>query len=65
MYSNFLLGTLSVTPEAKAKLRRVPVDLIARHAINEHGHVTKRELRRNEIAMKTLGEITSRYHVDG
>ena len=64
MHSNFLLGTLAITEDARAKLKRIPYDLIARHAINEHGRLSKRELRRNQIAMQTVGEITSRYPID-
>lgn len=64
MQSNFLLGTLRITENARASLRRIPYDLIARHAVNEHGQVTRREDRRNQIAMKTIGEITSRFRVD-
>lgn len=64
MYSNFLLGNLRITEGAKIHLKRVPYDLIARHAVNEHGVVTNREARRNEIAMKTIGEIMSRYRID-
>jgi len=64
MYSNFLLGTLCITEAAQAKLRRIPYDLIARHAVNEHGKLSRRETRRNEISMKTIGEIVSRYPVD-
>lgn len=64
MFANFLLGTLSITESAQLKLKRIPYDLICRHAINEHGQLTKRELRRNEINMMTIGEIMSRYRVD-
>ncbi|MDP2371974.1 hypothetical protein [Rhodoferax sp.] len=64
MYSNFLLGNLRITDGAKIRLKRIPYDLIARHAVNEHGDLTNREIRRNEIAMKTIGEIMSRYRVD-
>ena len=64
MYSNFLLGNLRITEGAQIKLKRIPYDLICRHAINEHGNLTTREARRNEIAMKTIGEIMSRYRVD-
>jgi len=41
MYSNFLLGTLRVSRAAKVKLKRIPYDLIARHAVNEQGNITK------------------------
>ena len=64
MQSNFLLGTLSVLENALLKLKRIPFDLIARHAINEHGKLTPRELHRNVVGMKHIGEITSRYAVD-
>ena len=64
MHSNFLLGVLQITEDAKLKLKRIPYDLIARHAVNEHGKLTMREQHRNVIGMKTIGEITSRYAVD-
>ncbi len=64
MYANFLLGNLDVSERACQALGRQPLDLIARHAINEHGDVTAREAKRNEQAMKDLGEIRSRYLVD-
>lgn len=64
MHSNFLLGTLRITEGAKIRLKRIPYDLIARHAINEHGLLSKRESRRNELSMGTAGEIRSRYRID-
>ena len=64
MQSNFLLGTLSVSENAQLKLKRIPLDLIARHAVNDHGKLSRREQHRNAIGMKTIGEITSRYAVD-
>ncbi len=64
MYSNFLLGTLRVSRAAKVKLKRIPYDLIARHAINEHGKISKSETISNLASMKTVGEIMSRYAVD-
>lgn len=64
MFSNFLLGNLRVTEGAKIRLKRIPYDLIARHAINEHGAITKREARCNAANMQTIGEIMSRYRVD-
>lgn len=64
MYSNFLLGTLRITEGARLRLKRIPYDLIARHAVNDHGALTTRESRRNELAMKSIGEIMSRYRVD-
>ena len=64
MQSNFLLGALKISDGARAALRRIPHDLIARHAINEHGSLSIRERRCNEVGMKTLGEIISRYPID-
>ena len=45
-------------------LKRQPYDLIARHAMNEHGLITEKERQKNEIGMKTLGPIISRYMAD-
>ena len=64
MYSNFLLGTLRVSKGAKVKLKRIPYDLIARHAVNDHGDLTKSEERANTASMKTVGAIMSRFQVD-
>lgn len=64
VYSNFLLGDISTTEKAFAALGRVPLDLVARHAVNEHGLATARELKQNAIAMKTGGPIISRYYID-
>lgn len=64
MYSNFLLGTLRVSRAARVKLKRIPYDLIARHAVNDHGDLTKSEERTNTTSMKTVGPITSRFQVD-
>lgn len=64
MKSNFLLGNLKLNDSARIKLKRIPMDLIARHAVQEHGLVTAKELEANTLAMKTLGEIKSRYYID-
>ncbi len=64
MQTNFLLGTIKLTEPARMTLRRQPWDLIARHAVNEHGRITKAEREMNEDSMKTLGPIISRYKVD-
>ena len=64
MFSNFLLGTLRVSRAAKVKLKRIPYDLIARHAVNEHGMLTNDETIANLAAMRTVGSITSRYFID-
>lgn len=61
MQTNFLLGTLKLTEPARVLLKRQPYDLIARHAINDHGRITKWEQKENEKSMKTIGPIISRY----
>ena len=53
-----------MTDQARTVLKRQPYDLIARHAINEHGHITARERAANEASLKTLGPIISRYKAD-
>jgi hypothetical protein len=55
---------LRVSRGAKAKLKRIPYDLIARHAVNEHGALTSKEDIANLAAMKTVGQIMSRYLID-
>jgi hypothetical protein len=64
MQTNFLLGSLQITQKARALLKRVPYDLVARHAVNEHGIITKSELRQNELSMQCIGPIRSRYRAD-
>lgn len=64
MQTNFLLGTLRLTETARLALKRQPFDLVARHAINEHGEVTAKELEQNIQGMKSSGPILSRYKID-
>ena len=64
MQTNFLLGALLLTEPARMALKRQPYDLICRHAINEHGNITKAERAMNERSLLTLGPIISRYQVD-
>lgn len=64
MQTNFLLGTLQLTAEARMTLKRLPYDLVARHAVNEHGIITSRERRRNAESMLRHGPIISRYIAD-
>lgn len=64
MQTNFLLGTLQLTTKARMILKRLPYDLVARHAINEHGTITSRERKRNALSMLTIGSIVSRYRAD-
>ena len=61
MQTNFLLGTLKLTEAARLVLRRQPYDLVARHAINEHGAVSAKEMGQNIQSLKTIGPIISRY----
>ncbi len=64
MQTNFLLGLLKITEPARLVLKRQPFDLIARHAINEHGIISETEAKENERSMRTLGPIISRYRSD-
>lgn len=64
MISHFLLGQLKIDDAATKKLGRCPLDLIARHAINEHGKITPDELADNMRSLKDCGAIKSRYMVD-
>lgn len=45
-------------------LKRLPYDLVARHAINENGDITLREREQNETSMKAVGPIISRYRAN-
>lgn len=68
--SNFLLGRISATAEAIAALGRIPYDLLARHAVNDHGTVTRKERAANQASMQGSphspvgGPIFSRYRAD-
>jgi hypothetical protein len=64
MYANFLLGSLVVTEAAAARLGRAPLDLFARHAVNDHGTLTKDEFTSNMKSMRSMGRIISRFPVD-
>ena len=64
MFANFMLGELTVTEAAKDALHRIPLDLVARHAIGDHGLASARELKQNQVAMTTAGPIVSRYLID-
>lgn len=64
MYANFLLGEINTTDDVLARLNRIPLDLLARHAINEHGRLTKLERKRNQLAMRNVGRILSRYPIN-
>ena len=64
MQTNFLLGALRLTEPARLALKRQPYDLVCRHAINDHGRISKSERAMNELSMMTLGPIISRYRAD-
>lgn len=62
MKANFLLGEIVMTEEARQVLQRLPFDLLARHAVNDHGSVTEQELASNlHSVMNTMGVVRSRY----
>ena len=64
MYANFLLGAISARAAVVRKLGRVPLDMVARHAINDHGLITPAERAANMKSMRIGGVIISRYPVD-
>ncbi|MFE1573691.1 hypothetical protein ACFIQG_17975 [Comamonas odontotermitis] len=64
MHSQFLLGQISIRPEVRKLLGREPLDLVARHAVCEHGQITRRQFLLNKEGYNTGGEIRSRYRAD-
>lgn len=64
MRANFLLGTLKIAPDARRALRRLPYDLLARHAVGDWGSIDDKQTNLNEHGLNTLGAIVSRYQVD-
>ena len=64
METKFLLGRVQITQAARLALKRLPYDLVARHAVNEHGRISSSERKRNELSMLTIGPIRSRYRAD-
>ena len=64
MMSYFLLGVIDIDDDARTALGRVPLDLIAGHAMHEHGHLTNEEHMANRQGAMEGGEIISRYRVD-
>ena len=64
MQTNFLLGSIEMTVDAHKTLKRLPYDLIARHAINDHGLITDQERQQNALSMRIIGPIVSRYIAD-
>lgn len=64
MRSNFLLGELTVTCSARSALGRDPLDLIARHAINDHGVASLKQHKLNLKGYREAGEIVSVFYID-
>jgi len=64
MRSNFLLGELVVTDSARVALGRDPLDLIARHAVNDHGLASLKQHKLNLKGYKEADEIVSVFHID-
>lgn len=64
MQTNFLLGRIQLTEQARVTLKRLPYDLVARHAINDYGRISSAERKQNELSMLTIGPIRSRYKSD-
>lgn len=64
MRANFLLGQISISYAASKLLGRRPLDLLARHALNDHGHITDEERASNEQSMRLRGVIVSRYQLN-
>ena len=64
MFSNFLLGKLQVDDDVCTILGRVPLDLVARHAVCEFGDVSPRRYRQNLISLAEGDEIRSEYQAD-
>lgn len=56
--ANFLLGHITITDEALRALGRFPYDLIARHAVNDHGSVTRKELQKNLVGLHGDGRLS-------
>ena len=64
MRTNFLLGELNVHENVLRVLHRTPLDLLARHAVCDHGLVSERERKHNAQAVMDGGPIVSRYYID-
>ena len=64
MHANFLLGTLIYEESVEAAIGRNPLDLIARHAVCDHGIVGRRQKVRNRVALGERGEIVSEYRLN-
>lgn len=61
MFNRFLLGQLTFDSAVRKLLQRVPLDLVARHAIGDFGMVSPEQRKHNLRAMETGEEILSEY----
>lgn len=64
VFATFLLGEIVISEAAYQALGRTPLDLIARHAVRDHGQITSRERVRNDRSYDSGGQIMSRYRID-
>lgn len=64
MFSTFLLGKITVNDSVREAMHRTPLDLIARHAIGEHGDISPRQEKQNKLSLRNGGEIRSEYLID-
>lgn len=61
MKSRFALGALRTSQLARRELGRIAYDLICRHALCEHGHISHAEKRANAQSLAHGGRVVSRY----
>lgn len=64
MFNRFLLGRIHVDDEVRRLLGRTPFDMVARHAVCDHGLVSQRRKKLNAIALSDSqggGDIQSEY----
>ena len=45
-------------------LKRIPLGLVARHAVNDYGNITSTDRAADDDAIETIGLIRSRYKAD-
>lgn len=63
-FSYFPLGETLITEDAIAAIKRIPTDLILRHALLDFGRVSAAIAARNRRALKGGGQITSMFAID-
>ncbi|MDH1380585.1 hypothetical protein N5J07_14235 [Comamonas aquatica] len=64
MFAKFLLGKIKIEDSVRHVTGREPLDLIARHAVCEHGIASPRRHKQNLLALAEAGEIQSEYLVN-